>query len=407
MPIRVAITGPESAADAPSSPVRVAVIFVNYGPYHLTRAGALALREDVDPIFIELASAQRKYTWEIEKGVLGERLITLVNRPYEDCGSTELNRIMVTQLNRLRPHTVVIAGYSDPPMRIAAKWARAADAGVVLMSESTEGDHNRLCWKEWIKRFWIHRYVDTAFAGGQRSRAYLTKLGMPDRRIWERYDVVDNSYFASRVQRLRAQSAKQREHVGLPLRYFLYVGRFAPEKNLVLLLRGYRRYRELHSGGWGLVMVGDGPQSDEIREAAEAEGLTQVVWTGYKQFDELPLYYAFAGCFILPSAMEPWGLVVNEAMACGLPVIVSSRCGCAPDLVQDGRNGFTFEPTQSEQLGKLMVTVAELNDEERAAMGQFSAEIISHWTPEIWASQLACAIQAATSLQRFSPAHMR
>jgi glycosyltransferase involved in cell wall biosynthesis len=175
------------------------------------------------------------------------------------------------------------------------------------------------------------------------------------------------------------------------------VGRFAPEKNLLLLLQAYRGYRRAHPDGWGLVMVGDGPQRDELRRAAESEGLTGVVWPGYKQFDELPLYYAFAGCFILPSIMEPWGLVVNEAMACGVPVIVSSRCGCAADLVQDARNGFLFEPAESGQLGRLMLSMATLSDERREAMGRASKEIISGWTPEVWASQLASAIQAAAS----------
>ena len=378
-----------------TNPARVAVIFVNYGPYHIARARALADRPDFDPIFIELASAQRKYTWEIDKEILCGRLITLATQPYEDCQPRELSRMLVDTLTRLQPATVVLAGYGDAPMRAAARWARTSGAGIVVMSESNEDDHERQWWKEWLKRRWFNRYVDAGFAGGRRAHAYLAKLGVPEGRIWERYDVVDNAYFALQAERLRTGADVLRMQAGLPPQYFLYVGRFAPEKNLLFLLEAYRRYRQMHPAGWGLVLVGDGPQRDQLRHAATAHGLTGVVWPGYKQFDQLPPYYSLAGCFVLPSILEPWGLVMNEAMACGLPVIASRRCGSAADLVQEGRNGFTFEPTDSGQLAELMGRVGALSDAQLAAMGLASREIISQWTPEVWASQLACAIRAA------------
>ena len=79
---------------------------------------------------------------------------------------------------------------------------------------------------------------------------------------------------------------------------------------------------------------------------------------GFKQYDELPIYYGLAGAFIHASTTEQWGLVVNEAMAAGLPVIVSERCGCAPDLVENGRNGFTFDPYDVDALTHLMLKMA-------------------------------------------------
>src|SRR5260370_39744572 len=117
---------------------RVAVVFVNYGPYHVARARGLASREDIDPTFIELASAQRKYTWESTKRLLGDRLITLMDRPYEDCPADELSGMLVARLKSLHPHAIAIAGYSDRSLRAAARWARVAGVSVVMMSESTE-----------------------------------------------------------------------------------------------------------------------------------------------------------------------------------------------------------------------------------------------------------------------------
>ena len=115
---------------------------------------------------------------------------------------------------------------------------------------------------------------------------------------------------------------------------------------------------------------------------------------GFKQYEELPSYYAAAGAFIHASTTEQWGLVVNEAMASGLPVLVSNRCGCASDLVQDGVNGWTFDPTDEEQLAELMLKISS-DEALRSEMGRKSQEIIANWGPERFASGIADAVQKA------------
>jgi glycosyltransferase involved in cell wall biosynthesis len=116
---------------------------------------------------------------------------------------------------------------------------------------------------------------------------------------------------------------------------------------------------------------------------------------GFKQYAELPLYYGSAGAFIHASATEQWGLVVNEAMASGLPVLVSNRCGCASDLVKKGINGFTFDPVSSGQLAELMRRVAEMEPARRAQMGARSRELIAQWGTERFASGLTQAVETA------------
>ncbi|HTA76994.1 MAG TPA: glycosyltransferase, partial [bacterium] len=111
-------------------------------------------------------------------------------------------------------------------------------------------------------------------------------------------------------------------------------------------------------------------------------GLNDLVkMPGYIQYNQLPTYYGLAKVFILPSTTEQWGLVVNEAMAAGLPVLVSEKCGCAPDLVKNGVNGFQFDPYDQEKLSDLMIRIsgqkAKLN-----AMGKQSQRIVSEWSPE-------------------------
>jgi glycosyltransferase involved in cell wall biosynthesis len=118
-----------------------------------------------------------------------------------------------------------------------------------------------------------------------------------------------------------------------------------------------------------------------------------VKFAGLKTSSETTPYYAFAKCFILPSTREPWGLVVNEAMASGLPVLVSERCGCAEDLVDPRRNGFLFNPTQDGDLTGRMMYMSTLDQSALDAMGRRSREIIAVYSPEQWASEVARIVE--------------
>lgn len=137
------------------------------------------------------------------------------------------------------------------------------------------------------------------------------------------------------------------------------------------------------------MIVGDGPLRDDLRMRARRQVENgEVVFAGHKDVHELPRFYAHAGCFVLPSIREPWGLVVNEAMASSLPVIVSSRCGCADDLVADNENGLTIDPESVSNLTAALLRVSQLGEEERARMGSRSKEIISDYSLEVWASEV-------------------
>ena len=111
------------------------------------------------------------------------------------------------------------------------------------------------------------------------------------------------------------------------------------------------------------------------------------------------MYYALADAYVQPSTVEQWGLAVNEAMAAGLPVLVSEYCGCARDLVQVGQNGFVFDPYQESQLTRFMLEVSSSSC-DRTAMGRSSQAIISRWTPDTFAQNLVRAADTACSKPR-------
>jgi glycosyltransferase involved in cell wall biosynthesis len=250
-------------------------------------------------------------------------------------------------------------------------------------------------------------------AGGQLQREYLVTLGLPRNRIFTGYDVVDNDYFAQRANEVRGKKEELRRKYRLPEKYFLASARFVPKKNLPMLIRAYARYRQLADSRedgqrttdnrpWDLVLLGDGPRkADLCRLISDFRLHGHVHLPGFIQYRELPAYYALADAFVHASTTEQWGLVVNEAMATGLPVIVSNRCGCVPDLVAEGENGFTFNPESVEDLGKLMIDVSRLSDRRLKEMRAESRRIVAGFTP----THFAAATQRAIDVAKAAPTH--
>ncbi|MCL6622782.1 MAG: glycosyltransferase family 4 protein [Syntrophobacterales bacterium] len=202
---------------------------------------------------------------------------------------------------------------------------------MILHADTWRGAGSRPWWKEFLKKNLVVRPLfDAAFVPGSLGQEYLASLGLPVRQIWKGVYVVDNDYFARGAAAARDQSTEYRSRYGLPEHYFLCVSRLSSEKNLAGLIRAFAQYWA-HGGAWHLVVAGTGPEEKTLRQMAATVAGDKIHFVGWQQYERLPVYYGLARIFILPSHIEPWGLVVNEAMAAGLPVLVSTACGCAPD----------------------------------------------------------------------------
>lgn len=378
--------------------MRLAILFANYGPYHLARLAAAAQHgreKGLRVVGLEWAGRENIYprqTRDINETV--EKYTLYPGAAVEDLRPYPLAQRMWLRLNRLNPLAVAICGITGSGMLSALLWTRYRRRVAVLMMATKANDKPRRPLKEWIKSRIISRF-DAALVGGSLSRAYVIELGIPPDKVFMGYDVVDNPYFSSRAEHVRTEAAFFRNQHGLPTNYFLCVSRFIEKKNLSGLLKAYARYCQLPTApSWGLVICGSGPQEAALKRQALDLGLHQVRFAGFRQIDELPIYYGLARCLILPSLGDTWGLVVNEAMACGLPVLVSTACGCAPDLVQEGINGFTFDPYDVEGLASLMwkMSSGELN---LKTMGAASQRLIADWTPATFAQNLLKAVEVA------------
>lgn len=249
-------------------------------------------------------------------------------------------------------------------------WVLAALKGwmgcrLVLVSDSNRWDRPRSWRKELPKRLLLRR-VDAGFAAGGPQRDYLHELGLPLEKITLGNDVVDNSLYTSIPRR---PPPGGRVVVGT-------AARLIPEKNLVSGIEAFTHVTARHPGlaiEWQI--AGRGPLEGELRAIAD-RCRAPVAFRGFVGYHEMPNWYAGLDIYWQPSMYEPWGLVVNEAMASGLPVLVSDRCGCARDLVT-AANGWVHSPDTGGMTAAWEQALAGL--QTWPARGAASRRIIAEW----------------------------
>lgn len=273
----------------------------------------------------------------------------------------------------------MIPGYANLPCVTAAIWSRLHRMTSILMTESTENDKPRSRLTERLKSGVVRSLFDKAITGGTRSLEYLSNIGFPATRTGRFYDVVDNEYYSHSVAQFPA--SRPLDFSGP---YFLYVGRLSAEKNLERLFRAFADYCS-RGGPWDLVLVGEGPLRRNLERLAVSLSIeSRLRMEGRKTTAELIPFYAYAKALVHPSVSEPWGLVVNEAMAAGLPVIVSRTCGCAPDLIEDKINGCLIDPLDIAQIAETMLQFSRLPEDILRKMGTASKAIIARFSLESW-----------------------
>ena len=371
---------------------RVAILFDNFGPYHIARM--LGASAQLDVVAVEATPGGTEYAWDKPAVPAPLHYLPLA-------GSGAVREIVAELDAKLAPldiDAIALPGWSSRAAFASLIWARERSIPAILMSETNSWDFARKPVAEWVKRRIVAHYSAGLVTSDSQAR-YLVDLGLREAAIFRGYNAVDNTYFAQ-------AAAATTMPGGLPEairgRYFLTSNRFIEKKNLARLLDAYAAFRRGRSddpADWPLVLLGDG----ELRGALEAQraalGLTaHVLMPGFRQIDELPNFYGTAGAFVHASTTEQWGLVVNEAMASGLPVAISKRCGCAEVLVEDGVTGLLFDPLDTDAITRAL---GRLTDRARAtALAAAGCARVNAWGPKRFGTGMAEAVH-------FSMAHLR
>jgi len=377
--------------------MRLAFCHFNLQFYHDARYRALIkhLEAEVHAILIG-PTAEYKEVALNPCEVSGYRVHTLPSLGQRNDGSAERAGLLVRKLDLVRPDGVFfMGGYSSFELLHALKWCKSNRVAAILLSESKEDDCERKWWKESVKSGLLGNF-DAAVTGGTVHKQYLMSLGVPEERIFCGYDIIDNDFFSRCAAKVRESASDASQVFRLPLPFFLVVCRLDEKKNLFRLLQAYRDYRQ-HTPRkpWSLVIVGGGFLEEELKSCAGKMHCEGILWAGYVSWQHLPWYYGLSSAFILPSTTEQWGLVVNEAMASGLPVLVSKTAGCRYELVKDGENGYLFDPYDVGEIANAMLRMTTLTEEQRQAMARRSRQIIAEWGPERFARAVWSALQAA------------
>jgi glycosyltransferase involved in cell wall biosynthesis len=375
---------------------RLALITEIIAPYRIPVFNELAASFNLDLHVIFLAETDPALRqWLIYKDELRFSYEVLPSKRLR-LGSSKilLNSGMAGALSHFSPDAIICGGYSDPACWSARRWAKRNDVPLLAWVESNANDHrSHNALKESLKKIFLGS-CQAVIVSGESSKQYVQSFGVSEKMIVVAPNAVDNDLFSKGATLAQEQSAQLRSQLQLPQRYFLYVGRFLREKGLFDLLEAYRLIDDDVRSGMGLVLVGDGPDRQELEKLSHEISPGKVLFPGFVQRDQLPSYYALADAFVFPTHSDPWGLAVNEAMACGLPVIVGRAAGCVADLARDEWNGYVVDPADHRQLA---TSIQKLTSDAvlRALMGERSLARISHFSPLHCAEGMFRAADAA------------
>jgi glycosyltransferase involved in cell wall biosynthesis len=306
--------------------------------------------------------------------------------------SSAAARSLADILSSQRPHYLICYGYTLKPQITAITWAMLTNTPFAVI-----GDANIYCdtasgLKRLLRRWWLHKVTQRAAALitiGVANRLFWESYGARPRQLFEARFAVDNDFFARASEARRAESGVLRKKLGLTNSVvFLFVGRLVKRKNVDLIIRAAR---QLNDDRIAVVIAGTGEELVSLK--ALAGDNPRVIFTGPVAPDELPLYYAMADVLVLPASQEPWGLVVNEAMACGLAVIAHHHCGATVDLVSED-NGVVLQTFSSDELARAMELIAG-NAELRRSMQKRSREKIESWSIDCAAQGIIKAVETS------------
>ena len=373
---------------------RLVILTEIIAPYRIPVLNALAQDPNVDPYVIFLSETDPSLRqWKIYRDEICFDYAVLSSwrrRIGKHC--LLLNRGLNAVLDRVRPDAIVCGGYNYLAAWTASRWAWRMGVPLLLWSESTMQDQRSgRGIVEFLKRQFVRR-CDAFVVPGKSARAYLHALGAQERDIVTAPNAVDIRFFSNAVP--ASQSGSERcEEFGLPERYFLYVGRLVTEKGIFELLHAYAKLEPAIRATVGLIFVGDGVQKEELMRRIAQMSLGKVQCLGFLQREDLAAVYSGAEALVLPTHSDTWGLVVNEAMACGLPVITTTVAGCAADLVEDSVNGFLICPGDTAELSSAMARLV-CDPRRQREMGSRARERIQAYSPEACASGIAQAVNS-------------
>jgi len=380
------------------APLKVAYITPLPTPYRQPLLNRLTELDDLDVTVFYCAGGEADRSWKVPvPGNERHRFLPgfqISARRGHKTLYNHFNPSIWRELSRGEFDAVVTAGYALVTTQIAIAWALFHRRPYFFRCEShTPGDRSAL--RRAVKSVFLGFICRRAAGGlptGTLARDYLEHYGLARERMRFFPNTTDIAGIAARVDALRERRDAIRARLGVTKqRLAVFVGRLISAKAPLEMLEAFERVSRSRED-WALAVVGDGDLEGAMRQRVEERGLEGVHFLGFRQDDALLEVYAAADLFVLASRQEPWGVVVNEAAAAGLPLLLSDAVGAAADLLKPGENGEAFPAGDVDQMASAWLALSQRKD--LGKMGERSREIVWTWDYDFAVNEFKSALRS-------------
>ena len=388
----------ELGAQGSGARIRVAAVFPEPTPYRAPLLDRVAALDEIDLSVIYAAATVAGRTWSVEprhdavflRGVRVPGAEQVLHHDYP------ITPGIVRELERASPDVVVVSGWSTFAAQGAIAWSRLRGVPYVLLVESHD-EGPRPGWRRQVKGTVVPPIVRAAAGAlvtGTLARRSMIERGARPEDVHVFANTIDVEEFGERADELASRRLELRADLDAAEDdvVVLSVARLVPEKAHDLLVRAVAAADDTRIV---LVLVGEGPERARLRHLADELGV-RLVLTGDRPWERIVEAYVAADVFALLSEREPWAVVVNEAAACGLPLVLSDRVGAAHDLLEDGENGALVAAGDVTAAAAALRTLAN-DPAQRKRMGARSRELVQGWGYEPSVEGFLAAVRKAVS----------
>lgn len=300
---------------------------------------------------------------------------------------------LVLSLWKFKPDVIIVGSLGVVGLA-ALISTKLTGAGLVLWSESTEISESQRARRVLFLRKFLVRRAQAYIGVSNLAAKYFCRLGAKEEKIHVSLQTLDVQTFSRTVNKHRAMKNEIKRQFGLTGSVIAFIGNLEPYKGTDLLLETYLKLLD-YAPAVELLLVGTGKLEEQLKQQTKKVRNAKVHFIGFKQHQDLPLYYAVTDLFCLFSRSETFGIVVVEAVAAGLPIMCSKFAGAAFDLVENGKNGYIIDPFEIDVNANLMSKMV-LNDKNLEQMGYHSLELANKCTIEKAATTMLDAVHHAT-----------
>ncbi|MDP1663603.1 MAG: glycosyltransferase family 4 protein [Methylobacter sp.] len=344
--------------------MRIAVLWTGLSGYLNACLKSLAATEGVELFVVNMYS--------VKEAPFAEAIFSWIENRYQWADEVDIGEL-IPRLEQFQPDVILCANWHKKGYRKTLKHFKGRSVRIFTSDRPWLGTP-----KQWLgvitSRLYLHPICEAIFVAGERQAIFARKMGFKQQNILRGLLSCDHEKFSAIYY--------ERKKLLSEPRTFVYVGRFSPEKGLDVLVQAYGLYRSMCADPWPLKCYGDGPLSGLL------EDVNGIERKGFCQPDDLPNQFMEANCLILPSTYDGWAIVVHEAAAAGMGLIVSDAVGASVHLVQDGYNGYIVETGDVDELAQAMLCYASLSRNERKKMGENGYRMSLQFTPEQWTNTL-------------------